>query len=225
MNGPSIQRLTVLSVVFHVTFFVAAFFAVKQSTHLVMPSPYIVNLVGHDIRTGGRVETRAAGQAEIPQSTKENRSAVNRPEKTKSVGKAEERHLSEQIEALRAKERIKKLAALRSDIISLKSSGEGKPVPSKGTAGKAGGTIIDDYYAKIRSDIWQNWDLPPSMADKNLEAIISFRVAKDGFVQSVRIEKSSGNGLFDRSVLRAIAKSSPLAPPPYELEIGVRFYP
>jgi len=44
-------------------------------------------------------------------------------------------------------------------------------------------------------------------------------------VKDARIEKPSGNVLFDRSALRAIAKASPVTPPPYEMEIGVRFYP
>ncbi|MDP2753115.1 MAG: energy transducer TonB, partial [Nitrospirota bacterium] len=60
---------------------------------------------------------------------------------------------------------------------------------------------------------------------KDLEAIISIKIKRDGAITAQRIEKSSGNTLFDRSAIKALAKASPLSPPPYEMEIGVRFYP
>ena len=67
--------------------------------------------------------------------------------------------------------------------------------------------------------------LPPTYWEEGLEAIISVKILKDGTVIVQRVEKSSGNTLFDRSAIRALAKASPLPPPPYEMEIGVRFYP
>ena len=81
-----------------------------------------------------------------------------------------------------------------------------------------------DYYARITKEIWQQWIFPET-GDKNLEAIISIRIMRDGTVQVSRVEKSSGNSLFDKSALRAISKASPVTPPPHEMEIGVRFYP
>ena len=51
------------------------------------------------------------------------------------------------------------------------------------------------------------------------------KIAKDGTLSVQGVEKKSGNTLFDRSALRAIAKASPVAPPPYEMEIGMRFFP
>jgi TonB family protein len=63
------------------------------------------------------------------------------------------------------------------------------------------------------------------MGRKEIEAIVSVKILKDGTARVQRIEKSSGNALFDRSALKALAKASPLPPPPYEMEIGVRFYP
>jgi colicin import membrane protein len=83
---------------------------------------------------------------------------------------------------------------------------------------------MDAYYAKVAQDIWQNFAFPKT-ENKNLEAIISIKILRDGSLHVNRIEKSSGNSLFDRSALRAIAKASPVTPPPYEMEIGVRFYP
>ncbi len=228
MSGPSLQRLTVLSLVFHLSFFLAVFFAVKQSSRFMMPSPYVVSLVGSEGKPEGKSDTQAVEQTrtQAPAMTKETKETKSAPQKTKAVSKAQEKHVSEQIAALEAKKKIKKLAELR-NIISLKGSSEGKPA-SRGTEGKGGGVPTgvpaDDYYAKVTKAIWQNWVFPET-SNKNLEAVISIRIMKDGFVQVTRIEKSSGNGLFDRSALRAIAKASPVTPPPYEMEIGVRFYP
>jgi len=228
MNSPSLQRLTLLSIAFHLTFFLAAFMVIKQSSRLAMPSPYVVNLVGPDIRTEGKAETQAATQtedrAQSPADAKENKTVAERTTHSKTVTKAEEKRVSDRIAALKAKENVERIAKLR-NVISLKGSGEGKHASVRGTPGKSAGSPVNDYYSKITKDIWQNWDLPPAISDKNLETIISIRIWRDGSLQVERIEKSSGNSLFDRSALRAIAKASPVTPPPYEMEIGVRFYP
>jgi colicin import membrane protein len=235
MNGPSLQRLTLLSLVFHLTFFLATFLVIKQSNRFVMPSPYVVNLVGPDVRTEGKGEAHSVSQtqsqAQIPPVTKEAKTAVEdtKAENTKAVSKTEEKHVSDQISALKAKKNVERIAKLR-NMISLKSSGggslsgEGKPASPAGETGKGGGSLMDDYYSRITRDIWQNWVFPET-GTKNLEAIISIKILRDGSLHVNRIEKSSGNSLFDRSALRAIAKASPVTPPPYEMEIGVRFYP
>jgi colicin import membrane protein len=220
MSGPSLQRLTVLSLVFHLTFFLVVLFAVKQSGRFVMPSPYVVSLVGSEGTFEAKKDAQAVEQTRAPSPAKEsNKSAHN----SRAVNKAEEQYVSERIAALQAKKKIEKIVNLR-NVISLKGSGQGKPASPQGAAGKGGGSFVDDYYAKVTQAIWQNWMFPET-ADKKLEAIVAIRIMKDGFVQVTRIEKSSGNSLFDRSALRAIAKASPVTPPPYEMEIGVRFYP
>jgi len=76
----------------------------------------------------------------------------------------------------------------------------------------------------VISKIRQHWIFPEA-GNKDLLAIISIRIAKDGRIIVDKIEKSSGNPLFDRSALRAINSASPLPPPPEEIEIGVRFRP
>ncbi len=220
MNGPSLQRLAVLSIVFHLTFFLAVFFAAKQSSRFVMPSPYVVSLVGSDVKTEGKSDTRAVTQTQSPAATKE---AKNAPEKAKPVSEADKKRVSDRIHEIETKKKLERLGELRK-MLTVGKSEEGKPA-SKGAEGKGGGSVVDDYYAKITNDIHKNWQWPSAMTDKNLEAIISIRIMKDGSVQVTRIEKSSNNGLFDRSALRAIAKASPVTPPPYEMEIGVRFYP
>jgi colicin import membrane protein len=227
MSGPSLQRLAVVSTVFHLTFFLAVFFAAKHSGRFEMPAPYVVNLVGSDARPEGKAEGKSTTQAVEQKETRSQavaKETKRAQEKTKRAAKEQEKRVSDQIAALEAKKKLQKLAELR-NIISLKGSGDGKPAStSKGVEGKSGGQRVDEYYGKVTKAIWQNWIFPET-SDKNLEAIISIRIMKDGYMQVTKIEKSSGNGLFDRSALRAIAKASPVTPPPYEMEIGVRFYP
>jgi colicin import membrane protein len=84
--------------------------------------------------------------------------------------------------------------------------------------------MFDDYYAKIMGEIKQQW-IWTGTGEKDLEAVISIKILRDGTTLIKRIEKSSGNDLFDRSAVKALTKANPLPPPPYEMEIGVRFYP
>ena len=76
----------------------------------------------------------------------------------------------------------------------------------------------------ITKEIWQQW-VYPDTGKKDIEAIISVKILRDGTAIVQKVEKSSGNALFDRSAISALAKASPLPPPPQEMEIGVRFYP
>jgi colicin import membrane protein len=83
-------------------------------------------------------------------------------------------------------------------------------------------TSSADYYTKIQQEIRRQWIFPET-AKQVHEVVISVRIMKDGTVVTQDIEKSSGNALFDRSALRALAKASPVSPPPHEMEIGIRF--
>lgn len=85
------------------------------------------------------------------------------------------------------------------------------------------------YYNTIWGVIRDAWTIPEGLKVRaDLETIIGIRIAKDGRVISIDVEKGSGNGAFDDSAIRAIEKSSPLPPFPGnepELEVGFRFTP
>ena len=231
MTGPSLQRFTLLSLVFHLSFFLTVFLTVRQSVHRIMPSPYVVNLVGSEIRAEGN-SAQALNKAPEPRVSdlppKKEKPAISPMREQKKLIKNEEQQVQERIDALKAKKTVEKIAKLR-NVISLKGTGTegkagGRTGASRGAAGRGEGSVEADYYTKITKEIWQQWIFPET-GNKNLEAIISIRIMKDGFVQISRVEKSSGNSLFDKSALRAISKASPVTPPPHEMEIGVRFYP
>jgi TonB family protein len=224
MREPSLQKTTALSFVLHLTAFLIAVLVLKQSDHIVFPSPYTVSLVGPDVLE--RIERGRNMNA--PNILKNPVGLSNIPKKNVQDIVKYEDMVEGKINAIAAKKKIEKIIRLRSSIstiIPLKSSGDNLKVNAQTAANSMGkGTIFSNYYSKIRKEIWQQWVFPDT-GKKDLEAIVSIRILKDGTIISQRIEKSSGNPLFDRSAIKALAKASPLPPPPYEMDIGVRFYP
>ena len=49
MRGPSLQKTALLSFGLHLIVFIVAVLIFKQSSHFIMPSPYMVNLVSPDV--------------------------------------------------------------------------------------------------------------------------------------------------------------------------------
>src|SRR4030042_3244635 len=230
MREPSLQKTTALSFVLHITAFLIVFLILKQSDHLIIPSPYTVSLVSTDVlknidrgrnMNASRISKKSVSLPDIPKKDVKETMKETMKEKEKEM-------VEEKISAIAAKKKEEKIVRLRStisSIIPLKASGDNLRVNTQTTDTPVGkGTIFNDYYSRIRKEIWQHWASPDTVKN-DIEAIISIRILKDGTIISQRIEKSSGNPLFDRSAIKALAKASPLSPPPYEMDIGVRFYP
>ncbi len=217
MTGPSLQKTAALSFALHITVLLIAFVVLRQTHHMITLPTYTVSLVSPDLLPrgdrGGKTTLRESKVAAAPAALPDRTQKVITKGKPKAQTK-DNKWVENKIATLAAKKRIEKIVNLRS-VISLK----GKPGTSE-----AKGTGTGDYYSKITQEIWSQWAYPDT-GQKNLEAIISIRVFMDGTVVVQRIEKSSGNAFFDKSAMKAIAKASPLSPPPHEMEIGVRFFP
>ncbi len=232
MNNPSlIYRSIAFSAFIHILLFVIALVVIKQSNIPQKTEPYIVSLVD-DLKISSFAPAKGnESQNNTPRIPEPVKQKPDSPSKISPNEKLQqEKFIQERIEALRAKKKIEKMVALRK-VIDVSGQNTSKGVeaqksqiktPSSGTADKS--TIGSDYYSMIVKKIRQEWVFPESL-DRNLEAIISIRILKDGTIKIERIEKSSGNPLFDRYALRAINKANPLPPPPQEMEVGVRFYP
>lgn len=235
------------SVFLHALIIAATFIIARHSNLYKIPPAYIVTIVDSPaLSTGSKQRSEINSQhPEIEvrdsqtQSVKPKTQSMNAPEqktenrrqrtdtKGRDVSKKDEMAVKERIEALQAKKRIEKMAALRKmvDIGGQKSLPQGKTGGALQGSSKQGITTgSGDYYSVVINKIRQQWIFPESI-DKDLLAIITIKIAKDGSITIGRIEQSSGNALFDRSALRAINKAGPLPPPPQEIEIGVRFRP
>ena len=226
MRGPSLQKATIISFALHLTLFLAAVLILRHSSRMVMPAPYTVSLVSPDVLRGiDKPANVDKGRDEnVAQETKESAAPSASAKKSKKEIAKEKEMLEKKISAIAAKKKIEKIVKLRS-VIALKASGDQRSSNVKTALASPGrGNPYDDYYTKITKEIWQQW-VYPNVGKKEIEAVVSIKILRDGTAIVQKIEKSSGNSIFDRSVLRALAKASPLPPPPYEMEIGVRFYP
>jgi len=62
--------------------------------------------------------------------------------------------------------------------------------------------------------MYEAWEQPGSVIDKTLVATVLIRIARDGSIASVELQRSSGNRLMDDSALAAARKVEHLEPPP-----------
>ncbi len=232
MNNPIlIYRSLAFSVFIHVLFFMMAIIIIKQSDIHKKTEPYIVSLV-EDMKSQAPSSIKGKEVQDISPKIAEpvKKQPVPIAPKIARDEKQEENIVKDRIAALEAKKKIERIVALRKviNVDSQKSVVGGKiqkpqnKLASSGTASTSASGA--DYYSMIVKRIREEWIFPESL-DRNLEAIISIKITRDGTVKIDKIEKSSGNQLFDRYALRAINKASPLPPPPQEMEVGVRFYP
>jgi len=76
------------------------------------------------------------------------------------------------------------------------------------------GYYVDQMLALIST----NWVRPP--VGSGVEAIVYYRIQRDGRVTELRIVHSSGINSFDLAVLRAVQSSSPLPPLPRGFKDG-----
>jgi colicin import membrane protein len=225
MRGPRLQKtsilsFTIVSFALHLTIFGTTLIILKHSNQVIMPSPYTVSLVNPEVSTG--VDT--GKQEEVAREAPESAAPSVAPQKSKKDSVKEKEMVESKLEALKAKKKIEKIVRLRA-VIDLRARGDERGSTAKTSSspqGKGGGSA--DYYSMITKEIWQQW-VYPDTGKKDIQAIISVKILRDGTAIVQKVEKSSGNALFDRSAIRAIAKASPLPPPPQEMEIGVRFYP
>ncbi|MCB0420040.1 MAG: TonB C-terminal domain-containing protein [Bdellovibrionales bacterium] len=69
------------------------------------------------------------------------------------------------------------------------------------------------YYKTISNIVKKNWNLPQWLASSKLTAQAAIRLDERGYVVSAQIYQSSGNSVFDDTVLGAIKSSSPFPAP------------
>jgi TonB family protein len=223
MKEPSLQKTTALSLALHISFLLISFLLLRQSSQFLMPSSYTINLVSPEALKS--IERRGRISSETTRDTSVTKDVPKKNVPMEDVDKKfkKDELIEEKISAIAAKKRVERIVRLRS-VISLKGDVNNKDISETPSINTGKGSISDDYYTKIRNQIWQQW-VYPDTGKKDLEAIISIRIMKDGTISMQKIEKSSGNPLFDKSAIKALTKANPLSPPPYEMEVGVRFYP
>ncbi|MDZ7344843.1 MAG: TonB family protein [candidate division KSB1 bacterium] len=69
------------------------------------------------------------------------------------------------------------------------------------------------YLVLLQYRIETNWQPPPTGGGTHV-ATIYFKIARDGQLLEAKLEKSSGNYIFDQAALRAVQRANPLPPLP-----------
>ncbi len=107
---------------------------------------------------------------------------------------------------------------------------EGSPSGSVDGSGRVASALLGMYGNRVKEAINREWAMPETLKPHGLEARLIVVVNRDGKVLDLRVEKSSGNSLFDESAVRAVRRASPLpALPPViadpTMDIAIRFRP
>jgi len=232
MKEPSLPATAFFSFLFHVTFIFAALIAVKNVNHFTLPSTYIVSLITEISELPTQDKEGTAAQTEEPEQKMK---LPSEPLKSRKASEDSKQYISDRIAAIEATRKAERVVKLRNMVSITGADKQGKdtketapPVKKEVSLPEKNGgnetSILEGYSERIGKEIRQRWAFPEAWG-KNLEAVISVTIMSDGTVKINSVEKSSGNVLFDRSVLRAINKASPVSPPPHEMEIGLRFTP
>ncbi len=89
-----------------------------------------------------------------------------------------------------------------------------------------------EYYDEIWRRVNASWILPEEViaSGEDFMTVVVVRIGKDGQLLDMKLERSSGNRLFDQSCLRAVKKAAPFPPLPKDypqkfMELGLRFRP
>jgi TonB family protein len=93
--------------------------------------------------------------------------------------------------------------------------------------GSDGDVKTDSYYlGMILTKISQYWRNPYQGKDEQVRTLIYFRLDKNGKLQEVKVEKTSGDAIFDQAGLRAVYEAKRFPPLPEEMKLstlGVHF--
>jgi TonB family protein len=73
------------------------------------------------------------------------------------------------------------------------------------------------YYLNILlNKISQNWNNPYKNIDIILKSVVYFEIDENGLISNIRVEKDSGDEIYNESTIRAIALTKKLPPLPQE---------
>jgi len=230
-NPDNIHKMLLLSLMIHLIVITALFVSVPSSSRRLTFGPvYSVQLVGSS-EIASSIESSLL--KDILQKGEETGSTILKRE-IASINSTPVK--KEEINNLNIEKAI--------DAIRQKDSSHQETTPpaeksNTNASSASGGTTIsqaqatartNEYIAVIWSRVKGNWTLPPALMPKeNIETIIDVKISRNGALEHMGFEKSSGNHYFDDSAIKAVKKSSPFPPLPSYIsgnyiEIGIRFH-
>jgi colicin import membrane protein len=225
MNAtPGLRLALAFSVAAHAALFLLFSVAAKNFKVTVPRDVYRVSLVSPaevkrwQVREpSGQATPSARGREAVGKMaySEEREAAVSRVYRSERL-----RAMEEKVEAERYKdkrlaeiEKGKRLDDIRKSAIGSEEKAP-RPAPPTGPPGAPSASVLDAYTARVKADIESAWPLM-DIDWKGRSATVAVRIESDGTIVVKRFERPSGNRLFDSSLLKAIAKASPVEPPPF----------
>lgn len=221
----NLHLMILISFVAHVMTIGISSIVLKRTHPFYVPSSYKVKIV-----TPEGKKRRAGRQA--AQKATQKKKAVGKKAKP-MLSREQIKMVDEKIERIKSKkrdERIDELESMINSSIKEMSEREAEESVGEGTVeveaeSSEGGGIMAKYISDIAQQIRREWVYPDFM-NNDLVAAVQVTIDRTGNIRVLGIEESSGNALFDKSVLRAINKASPVARPPFEMkDVVLRFHP
>jgi TonB family protein len=89
----------------------------------------------------------------------------------------------------------------------------------KALSGIASGSTSDpsrfnDYYARVMSFFYNRWNPPSAATSATGSAVVRITIQKNGKIRTRAKIRSSGDALYDRTVMEAVNSVSTLPKPP-----------
>ncbi len=106
---------------------------------------------------------------------------------------------------------------LKERLAQVKSPAPGRPGQSSSVSASREDRFPYSWYNNfIQSKMYNLWKQPPKSAvkEETAPAIVSFRVYRDGHIENIRLQESSGSSIVDESTLQAARMADPLPPAP-----------
>ncbi len=150
------------------------------------------------------------------------------------TGKILDRRLKRLEAKVKQEERVESAISRLQRKVAARGNQRAGAFASRGAAARASQLSMrfQVYYTELWERIRRHWVLPEVLVKnpRGLVAVVVMRIRRDGSLEKVWLEQSSGNPRFDASALRAARQAAPYPPLPSGLrqsvhEVGVRFRP
>jgi TonB family protein len=233
----NLHLMVVISFLMHVTLAGVTAIIIKKRHTFYVPSSYKVKIITPTVRNRS-VKKTTVKKAEPVKKAAPVKKAVKQPTgKTKKseplLSSDDIKLLEERIDRLKEKKKLEDMEAdiesAVEDVAEKEKHIAGGDISDSENAGGIGepgsGGLLADYYNVIYREIKSAWVYTGNV-EEDMMTIVLINIDSSGNVRVLGIEKSSGNERFDKSVIRAIHKASPLRKPPFNIgDVGLRFRP
>jgi colicin import membrane protein len=223
--------MVLISFFMHVVIAGVATFVIKKRHTFYVPSSYKVKIITPTVKRRSAKKKTSTKAAPAKKTVKK---ATKKTKESEPLLSSDDiKMLEERIDRLKEKKRLKdmesdidtaveEVAEKEKEFAGDEMSDQDRP---GGIGGPGSGGILADYYNVIYREIKSAW-VYTGKIEEDMMTIVSINIDGKGNVRVLGIERSSGNDRFDRSVIRAINKASPLKKPPFDIgDIGLRFRP